>query len=428
MEFKEINILNLAILEVLNEREHRALKLLLVSEENYQNFLRKFLQVIIGRDNTVSLEQFLELHNLSNKLGEFQSKTIEILEEIAELVFRGYTSENTQWLLQSKNEVITRHLAFLQETKSGVLKIERDALKKRLADIDKVNALELTDQEIKTGIKILERKRLKSKFNELNAKLKQSHNDNQRSAPRKLKYSTIFVLLIVSGFIFAVSIPKVRNYIIKQLQEIFNKKITENNPSTGSKVNSPSLQADSLRLQGNGRDSLDLVAKSLQSKNSKDSALVKTAKTYKLYRAYGVKNVNLKAYEKHFIIHKNEIDSIEGVWELNGKFKKYSNPIKTRCAIREIENNKFEMVFFDDAGNKWSLRIKYFLLKTDNPSKYDLLEYVNNELISKKSLVFKKKDALRFQVDMFLSEFNVVIKNSDERVPCTYIGRKKRLK
>ena len=171
MNLKEQHIIDSLITEALDADELFALKNNLVTEENYENFLTKLLLIIINKDTTLSLLDFLKFNNLSSKFLFFQNKTTDVIEDIAELSFKGHESENTIYLEQSNNEIFQEHLQFLKETQNAIIFSERIELKKKLEKLDELNKFELTDSDIKTAITLYERKRLKKHFSELAKKM-----------------------------------------------------------------------------------------------------------------------------------------------------------------------------------------------------------------------------------------------------------------
>lgn len=171
MNLKEQHIIDSLITEALDADELFALKNNLTTEENYENFLTKLLLIIINKDTTLSLLDFLKFNNLSSKFLFFQNKTTDVIEDIAELSFKGHESESTIYLEQSNNEIFQEHLQFLKETQNAIIFSERIELKKKLEKLDELNKFELTDSDIKTAITLYERQRLKKHFSELAKKM-----------------------------------------------------------------------------------------------------------------------------------------------------------------------------------------------------------------------------------------------------------------
>ena len=152
MTLKEQHIIDSLIKEALDAEELSALKSNLVNENNYENFLNKLLSIIISKDVTVSLIDFLKFNNLSNKLLFFQNKATDVIEKLAELSFKGHESENTIYLEQSNNDVFQDHIQFLKETQNAIIFSERIALKKKLEKLDDLNAFDFDEKDIKAAI------------------------------------------------------------------------------------------------------------------------------------------------------------------------------------------------------------------------------------------------------------------------------------
>ena len=167
MNLKEQHIAESIIKETLDVLELAALKKNLETEANYEIFLSKLLSIITNKDKTISLLDFLKFNNLSGKFLFIQNKKTDIIEELAELFYKGHESENTIYLEQSNNEVFQDHIQFLKDTKLAIELFARKELKKKLEKLDELNAFELTDSDIKTAINLFERHRLKAHFSEL---------------------------------------------------------------------------------------------------------------------------------------------------------------------------------------------------------------------------------------------------------------------
>lgn len=395
---KEIDILNLAIREVLSEREERALKLLLLNEEGYQIFLVKFLEIIIGKDESITMHQFLDLHNLSEKLPEFKNKTNEIIEQLAELAFKGNGSEIIEWFRTSQNKVFLEHLTFLNATQKGITQLERDKLKKQLENLDKINDFELNEAEIRSAIILLERKELKERLK----KLEIAYSFSKIEKQNKFKYVSVFILVIVSSIILAVSIPNIRNFILDQLHEIFREEAPANDVKPGRiSTNSVSSVSDSVV--------------------TRTDTIPKTANDFKLFSSGPNSKITRSTYERHFKSHFKSLHPSEGIWNLIVKFKGYGNISKAMCAIRKIAENKFEMIYFNDDGSIHSFKNMYFIIVEEE--KYKL--QIDNK-ITKYKISFSK-NKVTYQITLPVSEFTLKPETPGEKVLCTFNGTKTKL-
>jgi hypothetical protein len=199
MNLKEQHIIDSLIKETLDAEELSALKSNLVNENNYENFLNKLLSIIINKDLTVSLIDFLKFNNLSNKVLFFQNKATDVIEELAELSFKGHESENTIYLEQSNNEVFQDHIQFLKETQNAIIFSERIALKKKLEKLDDLNAFDFDEKDIKAAITLHERQKLKKHLSELSKKGKGGSAGGtiiKLDFRQALKYAAILILVI----------------------------------------------------------------------------------------------------------------------------------------------------------------------------------------------------------------------------------------
>ena len=204
MNLKEQYIIDSLIKEALDADELAVLKNNLVNENNYENFLNKLFSIIINKDLTVSLIDFLKFNNLSHKVLFFQNKATDVIEELAELSFKGHESENTIYLEQSNNEVFQDHIQFLKETQNAIIFSERIALKKKLEKLDELNAFDLDTNDIKVAITFYERNKLKNHFSELYKKGKGGRAGGtiiKFYFRQALKYAAIFVILLGGSYL-----------------------------------------------------------------------------------------------------------------------------------------------------------------------------------------------------------------------------------
>ena len=94
MNTKERKIIDEIIQEILGDLELSELKERLNGEDNYIIFCEKLIEVIIEKNKTLDLTQFLRSNSLSEKTLLFKNKTQELIELLAELHLSGESSEN----------------------------------------------------------------------------------------------------------------------------------------------------------------------------------------------------------------------------------------------------------------------------------------------------------------------------------------------
>ena len=132
MNLKEQHITDSIIKETLDVFELAALKKNLETEANYEIFLSKLLSIITNKDKTISLLDFLKFNNLSGKFLFIQNKKTDIIEELAELFYKGHESEITTFLAHTNDDIFNRHIQFLKETHNAIIFSERNELKKKV--------------------------------------------------------------------------------------------------------------------------------------------------------------------------------------------------------------------------------------------------------------------------------------------------------
>jgi len=204
MNLKEIHIINSLIELTLIKHEIEGLKERLITLVNYNDFLEGLLGIIIGKDKSITLLDFLTNNSLSDKFLFIQNKKVDVIEELAELHFKELISDNTIFLLQSNDETFLNHLAFLRETEGAFIINERVDLKKKLEKLGKLNEFNLSENDIKLAITIAERKRLKEHLVKIQpTKIKETKiiAFNFKTA---LKYAAI-IILVVGPAIFIVN-------------------------------------------------------------------------------------------------------------------------------------------------------------------------------------------------------------------------------
>ncbi len=289
---EESKIINEVVLVVLTEKESTALKTFLKTNESYEKFCEKLFEILIGKEKIIDLQDFLDLHRLLEKQAEFKNRTNLVIESLADAAFNGYSSANTKWLEETKNAVYLEQISFLKELKRGVSETERGDLKKRFSILDKLPEFELTEKEIKAAFVIIERKRLKERFNKLGLKPEPSYNERLRGS---VSISTLVILTIVSGVILAVSIPKVRNYLKEQLKEIFSQNESGDKEQAWSKT-APQEMAAVDSSDAHSADTLIVPADSTN-KGKLSDVVKKPNRSYNLSGSPDQK-ITLGTYEK----------------------------------------------------------------------------------------------------------------------------------
>lgn len=227
MNLKEQHIIDSLVSEALDADVLSALKNNLASEENYENFLSKLLSIIISKDETVSLFDFLKFNDLSSKFLFFQNKTSDVIEDLAELSFKGYESETITFLVQTNNEVFYNHIQFLKETQNAIIFSERISLKKKLEKLDELNGFDLDEKEIKAAITLHERSRLKKHLSELAKKGSSGDGKIIKFDYRQvLKYAAVLILVVAPTIIIVNRVNKQKT-TTNDLANNDNKKQTE---------------------------------------------------------------------------------------------------------------------------------------------------------------------------------------------------------
>ncbi|MBS1646737.1 MAG: hypothetical protein JST67_05305 [Bacteroidetes bacterium] len=374
---KEIDVIKTFVAESLNDSENQALKSFLGSEDSYTKFLDKLVKILIEQDKTITLSRFLDLHNLSGLHRNLSRRKEEIITEIAELSAGGYASEITQWLQQSKNETYLNHLNFIRDTKTGIKITEREALKKKLVNMNKMDAFPLSETEIKAGIKAIERKKLKEKLRSF-----EKHNQTNTAEKGKFKYSALFLFIIASTFVLAISIPTVRNFIKQEFHKVFYKE-------------QPAALANEMIPKENKQTAIGDTAKPIVydtlAKPIDTSSAIKKQKRVFLG---GTKSKSITAYKNYFIKHKADLDSIEGIWTIKEK-----NSKNYTCAIFKVSEQKYELRYFSQNGTWEKADHTYYFKAQANSKNYRYSEYLENKLIGNGVLRFVSPASFRCKYD-----------------------------
>lgn len=435
MRTKENDIIGLVILDILTEREHRALKLMLETEENYQVFLSKLLNILIGKDKSMLLGHYLELHNIYGKEINFNTQTNSIIEDIAELAFKGYSSEITLWLNENQNIVYLEHLSFLEDVRSEIEKKERITIKNRLKLLSEMKDFDLTEDEIREGIILYERNRLRKHFAQLSAQEKSVTKVNTSNSPNRLKYASILLLIGVSSIILAYSIPQVRNFIKKELKELFQKEEPPAKKESDTVIAPKEVASDTLV---NNIDTTINNATNVQTedvpvteeKKVKETVIAPIKTTIVLEAFVSNKDANSADYWNYFRKHK--LDNIEGLWKWTCTKRTHINLVLADtlplfCSIREIEDKKYEIAFFQENGNRVHPSYVSIITKKINNNKYELTQYKNEKHPIIKNIYLSDEGELKFNAYFILSDFqNFAGKvKKGEWSEYTVIGKKK---
>ncbi len=118
-------------------------------------------------------ENETKLISIAKSMGA--SKHIEALKEIqqqfysqlAEIYFNGETNHDIEELLKVYNQRFLNEVSFQHELQSSFILNERDSLKKKFIELDKVN--DVSPSEMEDAFMHIERERLKEKFQELDS-------------------------------------------------------------------------------------------------------------------------------------------------------------------------------------------------------------------------------------------------------------------
>ena len=434
MKTQESNIVGLVILDLLTEREHKALKILLETEVNYQIFLTKLLEILIGKENNISLNDFLELHNLNGKDSEFQESISSIIEDIAELSSKGFSSEYTKWFEDNQNRIYLDHLTFAKEIKKGFEIKERIAIKDRLLLIDKMKDFDVSDDELRVGLTILERRRLKQRFAEIDT-AQESYYSKEKKGFFQLKFATIVLLITISGAILAFSIPGFRNFIQKEFKELFQKEVPPIKKENDAVIAPKAITSDTLvnnidTTINNATNVQTEDAPVTEEKKEKETVIAPTKTAILLEGFVSNNDANSSDYWNYFRRHK--LDNIEGLWKWTCTKRTHINLVLADtlplfCAIREIEDKKYEIAFFQENGNRVHPSYVSIITKKINNNKYELSQYQNEKHPIIKNIYLSDEGELKFNAYFILSDFqNFAGKvKKGEWSEYTVIGKKK---
>ena len=430
MNTQESNIVEIVLIKTLSEREKKELRLLLPSEEGYQKFLITLFEILIGKEKTISLENFLDLHSLEGKLAAIKEYSNEIIEDLAELAYNGHSSNYTIWLSETKNEVYLYHLRFAEDIKKVIQLKERITIRERLNKLEKMKGFELTDAQIERGVIYHERNRLRKRFAELDAKTAKKENKGFF----QLKFATIVLLITISGAILAFSIPGFRNFIKKEFKELFQKEAPPAKKENDAVIAPQALTSDTLVnvddavINKPTTNQIEQVPVTEVKKESK--TVVAPIKTTIVLEAFvSNKDANSEVYWNYF--RRQKLDNIEGLWKWTCIKRTHINLVLADtlplfCAIREIEDKKYEIAFFQENGNRVHPSYVSMITRKKDNNKYELTQFKdpNHPLI--KNMYLSDEGELKFNAYFILSDFqNFAGKvNKGEWSEYTVIGKK----
>ena len=203
MNLKESDVIKDIIQGGLDKTELSSLRSKLVDEQGFDKFSNKLLQILVQKDTTVSLVDFLELHGISNKFLFIQNKKGDVIEALAELFYKGHESDLIDFL-NTNNDEFNQHVIYLRDTQSAIKLFERQELKKKLEKLDELNAFDLTESDIKIAVVSYERERLRHYLKELANKDKggsTSGNIIRFNFSQAFKYAAVFVVLLGGAYL-----------------------------------------------------------------------------------------------------------------------------------------------------------------------------------------------------------------------------------
>jgi hypothetical protein len=373
---KEITIIQSELSEFLNEQDFKALEHFFSNEDELNGFYIKLLNVLLEIDKTISLEQFLELYPFILNAKELASKKEQIIQKIAELFISGYSSSIIIQLQTAQDKIFLTHVTFLNDIKKGIKDIERKELKKKLINLSKINDFDLTELEIKAAIKQIERKRLKDKL------IKIAEKNQIHIRPNKkfyFNYPLLLTLIIISSIALAISVPSIRKFIQKTFNDVFKqeKKSEPIMPPTKP------FKLDTLK------DSVSNEIIPLKTDSTKKENLaIKTTK--KTSSDFLIKKDDLTSYKNYFNENRHELKEIEGIWKI-----KETNSPEYSCAIFKTSKNKFEIRYFNQNGIWERKDHSYFFVFRDGENTAIYKEYLENNEIGSGIIKFSSTNSFK---------------------------------
>lgn len=378
MNLKELHIINSVIEQALIKYELEGLKERLLSSENYTVFLEKLLNIIINKDTTVGLNDFLTTNGLSNKVLSIQNKTTDIIEELAELHYKGLSSDITQFLIKENNQLFLNHLAFLKETENSFLMKERIDLKKMVEKLGKLGEFNLEENEIQSAIILAERKRLKERFIKLEPKNNKSAKIIDFNFKAVLKYAAI-IILVISPSIFIINRINQKN----TKQQIAIKEIKKIIDSTKNKKAPYNFQLPKSEIVN---DTYDLISEKTYGFSSNDdkkvsieiSNLKEQLNSLKIELQNHQSDSNTVNYLNHSI---DSLNSINETYTFNVKESKIFIYTSKLSADKKTLSHIKPIVLKNDTNKMVYLKIKNNYFKLISTGKYHKLKIELNEVV-----------------------------------------------
>lgn len=389
MNLKEIHIINSLLEQSLIKYEIEGLKERLRTLESYNAFSEKLMEIIIGKNSSTTLLDFLTHNGLSDKFLSIQNKTVDVIEELAELHFKGFHSDYTDFLLQSNNEVFLNHLHFLRETKGAFTIKERIDLKKKFEKLGKLNEFSLEEKDIKSAVNLIERKRLKQHLAKLQSEKNLTTKIIAFDFKVALKYAAILVL-VVGPAIFIIN--RINNAKDKELADKHVKTVRDSLPHDTIKSEfqlpvSEKFSGESLLLEerkfgfsSNNIKKIDIVLYNISEQLS----------TLEIEQKRNQTNGATVHYLKHAVDSLNAIKETYTFDEKEGKIYLYSTKLKAdkktlndlKVLALELENKK--AIY---------LKVKNNYYKLLNTGKNNSLHIeLNEDVIDRLNLIEKQND------------------------------------
>ena len=392
MNLQVIIIINSLIEQSLNRNQIEGLKERLQISENYNAFSLKLLEVIIGKDQSISLLDFLTINGLSDKFLFIQNKTEDVIEELAELHFKKNNSIQSDFLLQSNNQVFLRHLDFLTETEGAFLIKERIEFKKKLEKLSRSNELNLDENYIKFAVILSERKRLKQYL----AKLESSKNPATKiigfNFKMALKYAAI-IILVAGPAIFIINRVKhtnnTKNYeLVDKHVEIVADSLSQNKNKSNFKL--PELEKYS------GVSVLITDRKFGFSSNSNKNISIVINNISEQFNALEIELKNNQMNNKAALYVKRNLDSLNSIKETYTFDKKEGsiNLYSTQLKANKITLNRIKVVALEiDNKEVDYLKIRNNYYKLLNIGKHNILRIeLNENVIDRLNIIVKQND------------------------------------
>lgn len=269
---EKIRSFTLQLSTALKEKNEKIVDEVLDENKEAINYLNSVNKILIANNfNEALLQQLDQTYNYSSSTDKLTSFRGRYLEQLAELNMQGKTSSTIQHLLENPNPVFIQHSEFIADVKTATRIMEREQLKKIMRGENEIQSFDLNDEEIRSAVRMIERKKLTEMMDKINIEQKDENIEGKDAKIIPLQTSfnwkRLAAAAVVIGVIATTAIIIINNkkpspgIVINKPDTTVNKKNIKDDRNTGTEIASFSFDTVQRVMNVNKESALGFAVK-----------------------------------------------------------------------------------------------------------------------------------------------------------------------